>query len=64
MSLSSKKNSEGQPLLELWQRIVMPPDGFLRSFSAMDDLMKKLIEAGVVKQRTQEDIVAKPESDN
>ena len=64
MSLSSTKNSEGQPLLELRQRIVMPPDGFLRSFNAMEDLMKKLIKAGVVKQRTQEDIVAKPDADN
>ena len=54
---ATKKNSEGRPELEIRQRVVMPPDGFLRSFSAMEDLMKKLIEAGVVKQR-QQDIVA------
>ena len=59
VSLSANnKDSEGRPELELRQRIVMPPDGFLRSFSAMEDLMQKLIKAGVVKQRNQEDIVA------
>ena len=45
------KESEGQPNLEVSARIVMPPDGFLRSFSAMENLVKQLIDAGLVKPR-------------
>ncbi|MEC9094186.1 MAG: hypothetical protein VX438_15865 [Planctomycetota bacterium] len=48
---SSKQDEQGKPQLEFRQRIVMPPDGFLRSFSAMEDLVKKLVDAGVVKTR-------------
>lgn len=47
----TKQDAEGRPQLEFRQRIVMPPDGFLRSFSAMEDLVKKLVDAGVVKTR-------------
>jgi hypothetical protein len=39
----SQSNSEEKPKLEFSQRVIMPPDGFLRSFSAMD--------AGLVKPR-------------
>jgi hypothetical protein len=48
---AENKDKDGRPVLELRQRVVMPPDGFLRSYSAMEDLMQKLIKAGVVKQR-------------
>ena len=45
-------NKDGaKPTLEVKQRIVMPPDGFLRSFSAMENLVKQLIDAGLVKPR-------------
>ena len=33
------------------ERIIMPPDGFLRSFSAMEDLVKQLVAAGLVKPK-------------
>ena len=45
------KDSESQPQLAVSGRVVMPPDGFLRSFSAMENLVKQLIEAGLVKPR-------------
>ena len=52
VSLSSdNKDAEGRPELDVRQRIVMPPDGFLRSFSAMEDLVQKLMKAGLVKSR-------------
>lgn len=44
-------DKENQPKLEFSQRVVMPPDGFLRSFSAMENLVKQLIDAGLVKPR-------------
>ena len=42
------------PKLEVRQRVVMPPEGFLRSFSAMEDLVKQLVKAGLVTPRNQE----------
>jgi hypothetical protein len=47
----SQRDENNQPSLEFRQRVVMPPDGFLRSFSAMEDLVKQLIKAGLVKPR-------------
>ena len=47
----TQKDPENKPKLELSQRIIMPPDGFLRSFSAMENLVKQLIDAGLVKPR-------------
>jgi hypothetical protein len=47
----SQRDENNQPRLEFRQRVVMPPDGFLRSFSAMEDLVKQLIKAGLVKPR-------------
>ena len=49
--VGSQKDKDQPPQLEHRQRIVMPPDGFLRSFSAMENLVKQLIEAGLVKPR-------------
>jgi len=37
----------------------MPPDGFLRSFSAMENLVKQLIDAGLVKPRDGEQAAKK-----
>ena len=51
---SQSKSSEEKPKLEFSQRVIMPPDGFLRSFSAMENLVKQLIEAGLVKPRDQQ----------
>ena len=63
VSLSSeKKDSEGRPELDIRQRIVMPPDGFLRSFSAMEDLVQKLMKAGLVKSRDDGGTIAPTEA--
>jgi len=47
----SQNDTENKPRLEFSQRVIMPPDGFLRSFSAMENLVKQLIDAGLVKPR-------------
>jgi hypothetical protein len=49
--VGSQNDSENKPRLEFSQRVIMPPDGFLRSFSAMENLVKQLIDAGLVKPR-------------
>lgn len=52
VSLSAKeKDAEGRPRLEFRKRVVLPPEGFLRSFSAMEDLVKQLVDAGLIKRR-------------
>ena len=49
--VGTQKSKDQPPQLEFRQRVVMPPDGFLRSFSAMENLVKQLIDAGLVKPR-------------
>ena len=49
--VGSQNDSENKPRLEFSQRVIMQPDGFLRSFSAMENLVKQLIDAGLVKPR-------------
>ena len=64
--VGTQNDPDNKPRLELSKRIVMPPDGFLRSFSAMENLVKQLIEAGLVKPRDGEQPLAveKPVGDN
>ncbi len=57
--VGSQKDSENKPRLEFSRRVVMPPDGFLRSFSAMENLVKQLIDAGLVKPRDGEQAAEK-----
>lgn len=56
--VGTQKNNDQPPQLEFRQRVVMPPDGFLRSFSAMENLVKQLIDAGLVKPRDGENAVS------
>jgi hypothetical protein len=49
--VGNQNDKENPPKLQFCRRVVMPPDGFLRSFSAMENLVKQLIEAGLVKPR-------------
>ena len=44
---------------ELTQRVVVPLEGFLRGMAAQQDIIKKLIEAGILKSKAPE-IEAKP----
>jgi len=40
-----------QPRFESRQRLIMPIDGFLRAFALSEDVVKKLMAAGIVTQR-------------
>lgn len=52
VSLAAGQTKEGEsPKFEPRARVVMSPDGFLRSFSAMENLVKQLVDAGLVKQK-------------
>jgi len=50
-TVTGKGDEENQPKIRVNQRIIFPPDGFLRSFSAMEDLVKKLVDAGIIKRK-------------
>ncbi len=42
---------EGEnPTPEVIQRVIMPPQGFLNTFSSMQQLIDKLVEAGVLQK--------------
>lgn len=47
-----------QPRFEHRQRLILPLDGFLRAFGMQEDVIKKLMDAGVVAKREPQ---AKPE---
>lgn len=49
VSLSATgKDEKGQPVRELRQRIIMSPQGFIEAFGAMENVMHKLVELGVI----------------
>ncbi len=49
--VGSQNNENDKPRLEPKTRIIMPPEGFLRSFGAMENLVKQLIDAGLIRPR-------------
>ncbi len=49
--VGSQQDADNKPRLQSKCRIILPPEGFLRSFSAMENLVKQLIDAGLVRPR-------------
>ena len=45
---ATQKNDEGKPLMEHRQRVVMAPEAFAQTFSAMGRLMDELVRTGVL----------------
>lgn len=51
VSLSTQqRDAEGKPSMVFRQRLILPPEGFLRMFTTMQGLLNRLEEAGVVKR--------------
>jgi hypothetical protein len=48
----SGQGADGKPTFTSRHRLVMPLDGFLRSFSMSEDVVGKLMKAGVVNKKT------------
>jgi hypothetical protein len=57
---ATEKDAEGKPAMNFHHRVVMPPEGFLRSFAAMQNLIKQLEQAGVLKRVSPDDNSAAP----
>ena len=47
------KSKDGQPVVEVNQRIIMPLEGFVQSLGVQDNIVKQLIEAGLLKKDEQ-----------
>ncbi|MCE5285816.1 MAG: hypothetical protein LLG02_08220 [Pelosinus sp.] len=51
------KSDNGQPVVEINKRLVMPLEGFIQSFSVQENIIKQLIQAGVLKKnQTTQDV--------
>ncbi|TCL37379.1 hypothetical protein EV210_106248 [Anaerospora hongkongensis] len=46
------KSDNGQPVVEVNRRIIMPLEGFIQSLSTQQDIVKQLIAAGILKQNS------------
>lgn len=51
--------TDQQVVLTPTHQVVMPIDGFLRAFGTQEQVMKKLLEDGVIKRREDEENAAK-----
>ncbi len=49
-----RKDKAGKPAVETQQRIVMTPQGFLRTHGAMERMLNELMKSGVVREKTEE----------
>ena len=46
-----KKDNKGNPVLEAKERLIISPQGFLQTANAINNLMQKMIDAGVLTQK-------------
>lgn len=44
------KSDNGQPVVDVSQRIIMPLEGFVQSLAVQDNIVNQLINAGVMKK--------------
>jgi len=44
------KNDNGQPVVEINTRLIMPLEGFIQSRAVQDNIVNQLLEAGVLKK--------------
>ena len=44
------KSENGQPVFDISKRIIMPLEGFFQSLAVQENIVKQLMEAGVLKR--------------
>jgi len=47
----TQRDAEGKPARQFAHRLIMSPQGFLQTYSAMDQLVKQLEERGLVQRK-------------
>ena len=55
-------NSEKEAQTNVTNRLILSPEGFLRTVSAMNTLLNQLVKAGVVKQERRQEPAASGEA--
>jgi hypothetical protein len=50
------KSDNGQPVFDISRRIIMPLEGFVQSLAIQEDIVNKLIAAGVMKRNPKPEI--------
>ncbi|CQR70793.1 hypothetical protein SOV_43110 [Sporomusa ovata DSM 2662] len=55
------KSDNGQPVVDVSKRIIMPLEGFVQALATQENIVNQLIEAGVLKQNQEK--VSQPEQD-
>ena len=53
--MSLEPNGDKDPAPVFKERVIMSPDGFLKSFGTMEGLINKLVDAGVLTRNKPED---------
>lgn len=46
------KSDNGQPVVEVSRRIIMPLEGFVQSLPLQENIVKQLVEAGVLQKKS------------
>jgi hypothetical protein len=46
-----QQNDSDQPVLNISHRIIMPLEGFVQSFAVQENILKQLIDAGVLTKK-------------
>ncbi|HAK72811.1 MAG TPA: hypothetical protein DCP36_03100 [Sporomusaceae bacterium] len=52
------ESDNGQPVVEVNRRIIMPLEGFVQSLATQQDIVRQLLEAGILKQNSVDPIEA------
>lgn len=47
----TQRDSEGKPARQFSERLIMSPQGFLQTYSALDQLVRQLEERGLVQRK-------------
>ncbi|HEY3425825.1 MAG TPA: hypothetical protein VGL27_13580 [Negativicutes bacterium] len=48
------KSDDGQPVVDVSRRLIMPLEGFVQSLAVQEHIIKQLVAAGVLKQNAPE----------
>ncbi len=62
VSATEAADGEKEARTTVTHRLILSPEGFLRSVSAMNTLLNQLVEAGVVKQERRQEAAASSEA--
>jgi hypothetical protein len=57
------KSDNGQPVIDVSKRIIMPLEGFVQSLTVQDNIVKQLIEAGVLKKNAAPEVKSPDKED-